>query len=77
MLRFIIETDKGRIILDPECCPELRRSLRELFGNLHQAMEEGKRRGRPPKGVTPPTDSSSATSEDTEPGTNESKSSAE
>jgi hypothetical protein len=74
MLRFIIETDKGRINLDPEWCPELRRSLRELFGNLHQAMEEGKRRGRPPRGATPPSDSPSTSLDDAEPGTNESKS---
>jgi hypothetical protein len=53
-MQFIIETDHGDILIDPQRCPELRRVLAELFGNLHQAMEgdgqpSGKRRGRPPK----------------------------
>jgi hypothetical protein len=37
-------------------------------------MEEGKRRGRPPKGGTAQSDSPSTSLDDAEPGTNESKS---
>jgi hypothetical protein len=40
-------------------------------------MDEGKRRGRPPRGVVPQSDSPSASLDDAEPGTNESKPSAQ